>query len=304
MSKPRFLLVGAEENKSTDGMINLGVHAILKSKYGEYDYDYINNDLEVLPTLFDEESYDLIVQCGGPWLWSHFWNTPKKKNFEAIMNAHCEAKVVFMGIGTCMDLDKIGTGFLMDPKTRKHIQSFFGQAHTIIVRESDAKEIFDNAGIDCVQLPCPAFYVEIPQENQNKDGPAMIWYDPRKGVSRDYWLRNPKEFERYVSEFRDYNASRGPMVYCAHSDDIPGAIEVGLPRPQLLKTADDTVDMIRRATLVFSGRVHCAIPAEANDILTSLVAVDSRASALYDYWNDRGNRPALTEYIKHLPELK
>lgn len=283
----RILLAGADPNNSRDGMICEGVKRILLTKYQDATFDYVFiNDQENMghKDFFPAEEYDLAVYCGTPFISDHIYNSPKWKNVKQLREVHKTVPFIFMGIGTSMNLDKIGTGFLMDQRHRKKFQEFFGSAHAVIVREHLAKEILDNAGVECTQLPCPAYYLNIAQ-NVNKEGPALVFYDPRIGISQDDWKgpQHEEKWIRYASEFRDFYNNTHADVYVASVEDIPGCKEIGLPEPKVLKTPQDTIEMIKRATWLMSGRVHNAVPAYVNDVNTILLAIDSRAYVFSDY---------------------
>ncbi len=283
----RILLAGADQNNSTDALIVEGVRRLLLIKYQDVDTkDYVRiNDDQMMGfrDFYPAQQYDLIVYCGTPFLSDHIYNTPKFKNVAQLRSIHKDVPFIFMGIGVSMNLDKVGTEFLMDPKHVKKFQEFF-EGSQVIVRDHIAKDVLDNAGVEATLLHCPAYFVNL-EQNLNKTGPAMIFYDPRVGISRDDWIgpQHEAKWLKYASEFRDFYFNRDPDVYVSNVDDIPGCREIGLPEPKVLRTLNDVTTMIKKATFLLSGRVHNAIPADANDVLTVLMAVDSRAYTFYDF---------------------
>jgi polysaccharide pyruvyl transferase WcaK-like protein len=285
----RILLVGADQNNSRDGIITEGVRRILHSKYEDggkevrtTDYILID-DYALMPDscLLPADKFDLIVYCGTPFLSDQIHLSPKWKNVERLRELHASVPFIFMGIGSSVNLSSMNSAFLRDDEHRQAFASFFGTAAITTVRDEFAQSVLADAGVASTLLPCPAYYVPVTQDS-NKKGPALIFYDPRKGISQGDW-KSEQKFIKYAAEFRDYYFNRDPDVYVASDDDVAGCIEIGLPTPKVLRTPEDLYKVIKEATFLLTGRVHNAIPAHMNDVLTVLLAVDSRAYTFYDF---------------------
>lgn len=287
MKQPTVLFVGANEHSPTDGIIARGIRKLLEDAIGDYEYDHVEiDDFNLMPdeALRADQKYDYLIQCGNPQLWHSFWRTPKYHNLMRFRRAHLEARHVLLGIGECMNISDINTGLLRRPKELAFVRALCEGAATI-VRSSISEEILTEARVEHERLPCPGYWAVEPTKFKQPFGPAMVWYDPRTGVSRDDW-KSQEKFRAYARIFLEYYKAHKPYVFCAFPSDIPGAVEIGLPKPIVLQSHNHTAEVAKYHRKLLSGRVHCAIPAYASNVDVTLVAVDSRAQTFADIGGD------------------
>ncbi len=297
-----ILLVGADQHNSTDGQIVEGIKHLLLQKYGLFSSTYLfldDHNPMLGEALYPGESFDLLVVCGTPWFWDRFWVTRKYKNLKLIQSLHPEAKTIFMGVGTCMDIGMMSGTLLRGDREREKLRELCKDA-TMIVRDNLAHEILNNAGISNTLLPCPAFWCYgVNPPKTTKEINSIVWYDPRIGVSGGDW-KDPKKFQAYAKEFLDENHMHQCEIYCAQEQDIAGALEISLPKPTVFKGHTHCRDVMSRSWRVTSGRVHCAVAAVAAGCAVRLVPVDSRAWTVEDFRSfDR--QEALKQYLAILP---
>lgn len=280
----KLLLVGADENNSTDGVIVKGIRYLLNRSYPGCEMTYIflnDHEKQYSPDFKWNESYDLIVVCGTPWLWDNFQRSIKYDNLITCFGAHNNAKRLFMGIGSCLPLGLENSGLLERPAERDGIKRLFENS-TVIVRDKTAKAKLDIAGIKAVLLPCPAFFCygeDITARTINDFKNVLVYQDPTLSISADQW-QCPIKLAHYYNTMEAFRVINRAEVYCANQKEIQSAINNGFPAPQLLRTADDTLDLMRSAYRVLSGRVHCAIPAIVQNAEVTLIPLDSRASTI------------------------
>lgn len=280
----KLLLVGADENNSTDGVIVKGIRYLLSRSYPTCEMTYIKINDHLSQSWVDFnclEKYDLIVVCGTPWLWDNFQHSIKYANLRACFSAHVSSKRLFMGVGSCIPLGLENSGILERPAEVEGIQHLFERS-TVIVRDKTAKNKLDNAGIKSTLLPCPAFFCygdDLNSKTINDFKNVLIYQDPTLSISADQW-RCPVKLAHYYNEMEAFRVLHNAEVYCANEKEIQSAVNNGFPTPKLLRTADDTLGLMRSAYLVLSGRVHCAIPAIVQHAYTTLIPLDSRASTI------------------------
>lgn len=303
----RALLIGADQHNPTDGQIVRGTKYLLSKKYTniEFDYVFIDDHKDMRPEDFNSStSYDLLVVCGTPWIWDHFWNTAKYRNQLLARKTHPKAKVILMGIGTCMNISAIGSPLLTREKERSKLREMC-EGVTVIVRDSIAKSLLDNAGVSSQHLPCPAFWTFVPEAPFSilPDCNLLVWYDPRFGVSNGDWTDKEK-LKTYCRRFVNFHKKYPDCaVRCAKPEDVQGALELGLPKPEVFSGHEQAIAAIFQSNNVISGRVHNAVPAVRLAGNVELVAVDSRSQTFEDFkhYKDADFDAALESYMEILP---
>lgn len=278
-----ILLVGPKENNSTDGVILKGIKYLLNRSFPNCNMEYqeLFDDVEMTVTGV-KFYYNLIVVCGTPWIWDSFQNSHKYKNIVRIFNQHPKAKRLFMGIGSCLTLHDQNSEICKRPEEVKAVRELFCNT-TVIAREWTARNILDHAKVSHELMPCPAWFCYgdeiVTDEYRNHN--ILVFQDPAKSISGDYWQRNPEQLASFYNDILTWYDKHDPIVYIAKPEDRESAQNLGLPTPILLKTADETMDAMLRAKKVYSCRVHCGIPAKASGADTHVPFIDTRA---YAYW--------------------
>ena len=298
MSYKNILIVGADPERSTDGMIVRGTRTLLKETLispAKYTFVDVDETEDQSPEWF-KGGYDLIVVAGTPWLWDHFYNTVKAKNLVECIKANPNAKRVFFGIGSCLPLGKFDSHILRNKKSQDYIRKFFSGA-LLIVRDSLAQDLLQSAGLGAILLPCPAYY-SVDHYHNPKDN-YLIWYDPCQGISKSGWPRDSDDYREYAKRFYDYNAKYKPKVYCVYESEIPSALAAGLPKPEVIKGPSQTAEIASSASRMLTGRVHIGLPAAALGANVELLAVDSRYLTLAPYSRAELGK-ARGEYRKHM----
>jgi hypothetical protein len=270
----KVLTIGPDSGYPTDGMISLGVHAILGMAFPGYSFRHavLFNDEKNRPTdFYSGEGFDLVVQCGSPFLWDQMEKSVKWDNLQLCRSVHSSAKFVMMGIGSCYPI-----GFT--PSALPDEVSEFFSSSLILVRDRLAHSLVDNSFL----LPCPAFYSMLPSSLPK--GPRVaVWYDPRVGVAGCDW-QDAGKFDSWVNVFKGYIFLHGVRdIYYVDECEFPGEIFGEGYNYIRLRSPSDVIEMIDGCSGMLSGRVHCAIPglAAGRDVL--LQAVDSRGGSFYDF---------------------
>jgi len=294
-------MIGADQNNPTDGVIVKGIKNLLTKAYDHYRYRYLFLDDHNPMNYISNETYDLIVICGTPWLWDSFQKSTKYANLLSIFETHKDSKKLFMGIGSCLNLKDIESDILRRSAEIEGMLKLF-KGTTIITRDHLANELLENADIDNTFLACPAFFAYNDYSLSKKENNVLIWCDPQKTISSGDW-KSGKKLKAYHDEYMEFYNQYKPVVYCAFENEIEKAVEIGLPVPKILTGWEMTLELMKDADNVLSGRVHCAVPALARGANVKLMALDTRFYVIEDFKDSLDLESTEKEYIRILNEI-
>jgi hypothetical protein len=90
-----------------------------------------------------------------------------------------------------------------------------------------------------------------------------------------------------LKEFCDLNVEfykkYQPKVYCKDKEEIELALQIGLPEPEVIRDGEHTLEIMKNAGVVLSGRVHCAVPGFVQGKKLGVIKTDSRIQTLTDW---------------------
>lgn len=266
----KILGIGANRFNPRDGVICSGITQILGQDFSQYVM--IRDTAEQqLDDFLPNEQFDYLIYCGTPWLWDQMQFSPKYRNTMLAISAHPEAKVIFMGIGSCLYLNDIDSQIMRRESDQKMLRSTFAGT-TVIVRDILAKEILDKAGVVASLLPCPSYFNKL--KPSTKECNVMFYHAPRTGISSGYWSN--ERLEEYRDKFRAFNRNHNPQIVVCEKEEIEIAQELFQKPVHLISTPQETFQWCEKADKVLSGRVHNAVPAQLAGAEVELVPVDSR----------------------------
>lgn len=271
-----LLLVGADQNNATDGMIVRGIRNLLHNALGSSTIDYLFlDDHNPMPEeLLASGAYDAILVAGTPWLWHYFQNTPKFKNLLKLFSLHPQARRILFGIGSCVDLGRYNSTILRSTREREGMHLLTDGALTI-TRDPLAHGRLTENGLWSHLLACPAYWSvgKLPAG----DRPTLIWTDPINTISQGYWKDNPDLLRQYYDTVRAFVQTYKPDVYTPMKYDLDTYKKIGSEEVRLLTGPDSTIEMVKKSSVVLSGRVHNAVPAISAGRPTGLIPFDSRS---------------------------
>lgn len=282
----KILGMGANPLNSRDGIIVEGCKAILNiAQFDRYlsIRDTIPQDVS---DFYPNEKFDLIVYCGTPWLWDQMQYTDKYRNTLAAIKAHPEAKVVWMGIGSCLYLNDMNSQILKNDIDKQMLKETFENS-TVIVRDSLAHEILNEAGVENHFLPCPSFFFN-PVCKTSNEFDVMFYHAPRTGISSGYF--NDQKLEEYRDIFREfYKVLYHAEIAVCDFNEIPIVERLFKKTPILLKDPIDTFNICKKANKVLSSRIHNAVPALVYGAEVGIVPVDSRHLTITNHFDIQVN---------------
>jgi len=278
--KKKFLLIGPERFRSTDGVIVQGIKNLLSLIYQNqivFKYQILNDANPISEEdIFTDENFDGIFVCGTPWLWDSFQKSTKYQNTQKIFSYHKETPKVFFGVGSCISLElmKKRHDILSRKEERDGMVNLYSNS-TVITRDGLAHIFISNAGLKSYFLPCPAYFAYgLNPAPSSREKNILVWCDPSKTISGIDWQKE-KELEKFYDICLEYYRTYDPIVYCSEDDDLPKAKELGL---DIHKVADynETLEIMKTANHVLSCRVHYAVPAFVKGCKIGIIPIDSR----------------------------
>jgi hypothetical protein len=286
--KKKFLLIGPIRFRSTDGVIIQGIKNLLSSIYDNqtiFKYQILDdNNIMSEEDIFADENFDGIFVCGTPWLWDSFQKSTKYQNTQKIFSYHKETPKVFFGIGSCISLELIWKkeyNIFSRKEEVNGIVNLFSNS-TVITRDSLAHKFITNSGVKSHLLPCPSYFsYGLNPESSSMEQNVLIWCDPAKTISSIDW-EDKKRLEIYYEICLTYNKKYDPTVYCSEEADIPKAIKLGL-KPKKTENYIETLEIMKTANHVLSGRVHYGVPAFIQGCKLGILPIDSRHFVLSEW---------------------
>ena len=281
----KILFFAPDHTNSTDGVIVQGTHNVLRSVFGEYEFDYLFFDrAEVIEEekLNPNVKYDLVVITGTPWIWDQFNKSVKWKNLIKCFEVHKESKKLFMGIGSCLFPEAEYIDICERQEETDAFKEIYSQA-VVIVRDQIAYNKLTKAGIKCELLVCPSYFcygLDPIQPKETKQN-VLIWYDPTMGLSRCGWTG--KKLDDYIKLNQEFHIKYKPKVYTHLICEVEMAEKYGLGIPELIGGWKNTLKIMESANYVLSGRVHCSVPAFVQGKPVGLLQIDSRSHTLSDF---------------------
>lgn len=275
----KILTTGPSPNVPMDGMIHIGAQYELKDMFGEHESIHANlkdhepqKNINFLP----KQKFDYIVQMGSPFIWDMMHTSHKWKNFKTLIKTHPESKIIFLAIGSCFNIGvkkvTIGEDVLEVFKNSK-----------VYVRDHLAFNLLKFYGVECDLRPCTAFRSLDKVEIKKAESAAVVWYNPNKGVSKDWWQKNNKKFQEWKNSYANF-IDHNDVKVAYYVLDVEKDTDL-LPRVDWIKlnSTADVIDAIQKHNKFLSGRVHFAVPAHAAGRDVELLQADSRAYTLYDF---------------------
>lgn len=297
----KFLLVGADPNNSTDGFIVLGVRKLLTEAFPGFLSEYLFLDDHTPQIPQKTQSFDAIVLCGTPWLWDRFYRSEKWRNLKRILAAHPQAKRVFLGLGSCFDLDKMELDLCEDPRSQQEMREMWNQG-LCITRDSLIQKKFEKAGVHSTRLPCPAFFSTSLAAVSPQARPLLVWADPTATISGGYWQSHPDDFFKMMDEdVMRFVAEAQPLIVKAFQNE-PNYLTIDDDKERTIPvtTTRSAIYTMMAHNPIKSMRVHWAIPALAMGRDVSIVPLDSRHLAFSEFKDIDSTEPFRREYIKLL----
>lgn len=276
----KVLAIGADHTNGRDGIIVQGI----RNLFPEYKLTYVLIDdfkPQAVQEFFPEQDFDLILYCGTPFLWDQMFRSHKYKNTMACRNAHPEAKMVWMGIGSCLNLSDANGPILRSNKEQEQLFNTFGN-DKVIVRDSLAHELLNQSSVKNTFLPCPSYFCFNSFGNMTDIYNTLFFYEPSIGISSGDWNPSSKKYKDYIDINRAFIELYNPVIYCTEVEKIYVLKHFGT-MPVITDDVKSTLFAATHANHVLSGRVHNAVPCLAKNKKVMLLPIDTRSLVVSDF---------------------
>lgn len=278
--KRKVLLIGADPESSRDGIIIKGIKNLLKDF--EIDYSLIDDHRPQSKEEFNsDKQYDYLVYAGTPYIWDQFYNSDKYKNTMTCREVHKQSKMIYLGIGSCVNKFDENSNVLRDNTSRSWLRKTYINTK-VIVRDLVAKDLLESAGVECELLPCPSYFcqdefLQVPKGSEI----AFFYFCPELSISAGQYQENPQLLQNYYKLSRYFIETYNPVIY-ANKVDSEVARSRGLD-VITINNPDQMLEIAKRVKLAISGRVHYAVPCLVSGATVGIISIDSRSRVLTDF---------------------
>ena len=280
LTKKKALLIGADPNSSRDGIIVRGIKNLLKNF--EIDYSVIDDHREQLKEEFNsDKQYDYLVYAGTPYIWDQFYDSEKYKNTQLCRDVHKKSKMVYLGIGSCVNKYDQNSFILRDNVSKSWLRKTYENS-SVIVRDLVAKDILEEAGVTCEFLPCPSYFCQDEfRQSPTGEEVAFFYFCPELSISAGQYEKNPHLLQNYYKLSRYFIETYNPVIY-ANKVDSEVARSRGL-NVITINNPEQMLEISRRVKVAISGRVHYAVPCLVSGATVGIIGIDSRSRVLTDF---------------------
>jgi hypothetical protein len=229
---------------------------------------------------------DMLIQSGAPVYWCHGnahcykneWYKPlilkrwlKYKNNIPLLN---------IAAGTCQTYYSDGTEFCN--KCNDYIKEFYNFCSVTTLRDSLAKKVFNNIGINNVSvIPCSSIFA-INEHNINAGNEEYVVVNYMKGGGH-YTFGQKIDFEKYKKEFIKFyfelKEKENVIISCHNKKEVDEALELDA-KANIFYEKDDYLAYMKfysKAKFGIMNRVHGAFMIASFGRPSIIIGNDSRA---------------------------
>lgn len=291
MKQINYITIQPDSNTVTDGQIMAGIEYILRTnpeiKFNKLKALNVDSNQDWFHELPLKQDVNLILVCGTPFMWHDFQHSVKIKNTIDIIQHYTNVKVIFIGIGACIELDHMDSGGILESNNETRcLTHLYNNKNLVITRDVLAYKKLKRIQLNSALLPDPSLWAinlfteAVPDQfkfvpNQ-KTQSTQVWYDPLIGISSVYWHRNPIQLQQYYQRYLNF---KDPMksVYCKTLAERDSAVRILNLEPQIWANPLAVHLTLSKTKRLQTGRVHIALPALSHDIPEiELIPIDSR----------------------------
>jgi polysaccharide pyruvyl transferase WcaK-like protein len=230
---------------------------------------------------------DLIIQSGAPVYWCHNipnthcynneWYKPliKKRWLKYKKNI----PLLNLAAGTCQRYYSDGTEFC--DKCNNYIKEFYEYSTITTVRDTLAKKVLNNIGLDVKVIPCSSIFA-IDEYDLKDEGEEYVVVNYMKGGGH-YTFGQNIDFEKYKKEFTKFyfelKEKENVIISCHNQKEVNEALEFD-PNAKIFYKKDDYLAYMKfysKAKFGIMNRVHGAFMMASFGKPSIIIGNDSRA---------------------------
>jgi len=184
-----------------------------------------------------------------------------------------------LGAGTCQKYHSDGSEFC--ESCNDYIKEFYQLSEVTTVRDSLAKVVFSNIGIDVPVIPCSSIFA-IDEHNLKNEGEDYVVVSYMKGGAH-YAFGQKIDIEKWEREFKKFyfelKEKEKVIVACHNQKEVDEALEFD-PKANIFYVKDDYLEYMKfysKAKFGIMNRVHGAFIMASYGKPSIVIGNDSRA---------------------------
>lgn len=267
-------------------------HSPITARYGYEGFRNLRLSSKVdkiIPKVWSKDRVfeaDILVQSGAPVYWCHNdigghccrneWYQPLiKERFLKNKNT----KLLNLAAGTCQRYDSNGREFCSE--CNEYIKEFYNLADVTTVRDTLAKVVLRNIGIDVPLIPCSSIFA-IDEYALKNEGEEYVVLNYMKGGAH-YTFGQNIDFEKWEAEFKkfyfDLKNKERVVISCHNQKELDAAFELD-PKAETFYVKDDYLSYMKfysKAKFGIMNRIHGAFLMASYGKPSIVIGNDSRA---------------------------
>lgn len=271
---------------------NIHKHSPITARYG---FEWFRNFRlskrvdRIIPKTWSKDRVfeaDILVQSGAPVYWCHEtggghccdneWYQPLiKERFSQNKNV----KLLNLAAGTCQKYHSDGSEFC--DKCNAYIKEFYELAAVTTVRDTLAKAVLANIGIDVPVIPCTSIFA-IDEHDLKSEGAEYVVVNYMKGGAH-YTFGQNIDFQKWENEFKKFyfelKEKERVVISCHNQKEVNEALALD-PKAEIFYQKDDYLAYMkfyRKAKFGIMNRVHGAFLMASYGKPSIVIGNDSRA---------------------------
>jgi len=269
---------------------NIHKHSPITTRYGFENFRYLRLSSRVdkiLPKSWSRDRIfeaDIVVQSGAPVYWCHNethcynneWYIPLIKE-RFLKNK--KTKLINLAAGTCQTYYSDGNEFC--DTCNNYMNEFYNLSDVTTVRDTLAKKVFSNIGIDVPVIPCSSIFA-IDEHGLKNEGEEYVVVNYMKGGAH-YTFGQKIDFDKWESEFKKFyfelKKKEKVVISCHNQKEVDEALELD-PKAEIFYVKDDYLAYMKfysKAKFGIMNRVHGAFLMASYGKPSIVIGNDSRA---------------------------
>lgn len=271
---------------------NIHKHSPITTRYGYENFRNLRLSSKVdkiIPKSWSKDRVfeaDILVQSGAPVYWCHEVGGGHCYNnewYKALIKERFikgnNAKLINLAAGTCQTYHSDGSEFC--ELCNDYMKEFYQLSDVTTVRDTLAKKVFSQIGIDVPVIPCSSIFA-IDEHNLKNEGEEYIVVNYMKGgahytfgqkIDINKWER---EFKKFYFELKE---KERVIVSCHNQKEVYEALEFD-PKAEIFYIKDDYLEYMKfysKAKFGIMNRVHGAFLMACYGKPSIVIGNDSRA---------------------------
>ncbi len=269
---------------------NIHKHSPITTRYGFENFRYLRLSSKIdkiIPKSWSKDRIfeaDILVQSGAPVYWCHnkthcYKNEWYKPLIKERFLKNKKTKLLNIAAGTCQTYHSDGSEFCK--KCNSYIKEFYTLSNITTARDTLAKIIFKNIGLDIPVIPCSSIFA-IDEHNLKNESEDYVVMNYMKGGAH-YTFGQKIDFEKWEREFKKFyfelKEKEKVIISCHNQKEVDEVLNLD-PNAEIFYAKDDYLEYMKfysKAKFGIMNRVHGAFLMASYGKPSIVIGNDSRA---------------------------